>query len=135
MGWSYKDLKCNGHTLEDAKNLHVWKATRYSDGIQAEMIAYEWHSQTFFALIRLSGGRYSEPKTFLVVDLIDTANNQFGYKDGSEDMGMYCKNKPSRDFAALVYKHIPKASGYAIEFRERNGIKYDAEAQLSLLTA
>ena len=133
MGWTIQELRYT--TLEQAKVKHVDSSTRYSEGITAELIAYEWHPETFFAIIRLSGGRYAQPKTFLQVDLIEQSAKSFSYKDGCEEMGMYCKNKPSRSFAALVYKHIPEAPGYAAEFRQRNGIKYNDPAQLSLLTA
>ena len=133
MGWTTKELGRYGGTLEQAKAEHVWKATRYSNGINAEMIAHEWHAKTFYAIIRLSGGKYETPKTFLVVDLIEQSPASFGYKDGSEDMGMYCENKPSPAFAALIYKHIPVATGYAVEFRQRNGIKFKNAQQLELI--
>ena len=128
MGWTIQELGRYGNTLEQAKRQHVADATRYGDGIKAEMIAYEWKAKTFFAIIRLSSDtnpKYIKPKTWLRVDLIEQSPSEFGYKDGSEEMGMYCENKPSREFAALIYKHIPIATGYAIEFRQRMGIKFD----------
>jgi hypothetical protein len=125
MGWSIENLGRYGRTLEQAKADHVAHATQYGEGVKAEMIAHEWHSKTFYALIRLSGGKYAEPVTFLRVDLIEQSPVEFGYKDQCETMGPYCENRPSRAFAALVYKHIPEVSGYAEDFRKKAGIRYD----------
>jgi hypothetical protein len=125
MGWTITDLGRYGKTLEQAKADHVAEATRYGEGVKAEMIAHEWHAETFYAIIRLSGGRYEKPVTFFRTDMIEQSPVSFGYKDQSEEMGPYCKNRPSRAFAALVYKHIPEVSGYAMDFRKRMGIKYD----------
>lgn len=129
MGWTYTDCT----NLEAEKADHVASATRYSGGITAELIAHEWHNKTWFALIRLSGGHYAEPLTWLRIDLIDTTQGQFGYKDGAEEMGMHNENRPSREFAALIYKHIPTPQGYGLKWRERNGVKFKDTAQLELV--
>lgn len=138
MGWTYTSLRDNRKSLEDAKREHVYDATRYSDNIKAEMLAYEWRPKTFFAIIKLNflegHAKADQSKTFLRIDLIDTAGGEFGYKDGAEEMGMYQDDKPSRIMAQKIYEFIPVAEGYAPEWRERNGIKYrQAEKQLEMI--
>lgn len=132
MGWTVTDLGRNRTNLVDAKARHVYQATQYCNGVKAEMLGHEWKQNTFFAIIRLvfPAERNKAPETFLRVDMIEQSAGSFGYKDMSEEMGPYVDDKPSREFAALVYKYIPVAKGYAKEFRDRMGIKYDAAEQM-----
>lgn len=135
MGWTYTRDRVD---LEKAKQQHVWECTRYGGDIKAELIAHEWKSKAFFAIIRLTypadhARHPGETITWLRVDLIDTTGGTFGYKDGAEEMGMYQEGKPSREFAKLIYEHIPNAKGYAGEWRDRNGVKYDNKKQEELL--
>lgn len=131
MGWLY--TRQSEKSLSEQKSDHAWNATRYGANVRAEILAQEWHAKTWFAVMRVTclegHEKAGNVETWLNIDLIDTAGGQFGYKSGSESMGMYQENKPSRAFAAEIYRHIPSAQGYGIEWRARNGVKHDDMAQ------
>lgn len=130
MGWTFTVR--SKKTLAQHREDHVRDATDYGDRKIARIIAHEWHPRTWYALI----GFYETPESqkpyrvFLRTDIIDMSGGEFGYKDMSEDMGPYLDDKPSKKFAAAVYRYKPHAEGYAVEFRERMGIKYDSQQQL-----
>lgn len=128
MGWTTTDLHRNRKTLEQAKADYVRGLTQYSTGT-AELVAYEWHPTTFYAIIRRTfpEAMHRAPVTFLVTSMIEQSPAFFGYKDMTEEMGPYIDSPPSRSFAALIYKHIPHASGFAVEWRRRNGVKFTTE--------
>lgn len=134
MGWTYTRDPID---LNKARQQHEWESTRYGSDIKAELIANEWHAEAWFAIIKLTYPENHDRHpgkviTWLRIDLIDTAGGTFGYKDGSEDMGMFQAAKPSKEFAKLIYQHIPRAEGYAPAWRDRNGVKYDNKAQEEL---
>ncbi len=134
MGWTYTRDRID---LNKAQEQHVWEATRYGDDIKAELLAHEWKPKTFFAIIRLTfpADHARNPGkiiTWLRIDLIDTTGGTFGYKDGAEEMGMYNDDKPSMEFRKLIYQYIPTAEGYAIEWRKRNGVKFDNAKQVEM---
>jgi hypothetical protein len=113
MGWTYTDLNRCRKTLAQAKADHEREAVNYGGNTKAEMIAREWHDKTFYAIIRLTFATPDKaPKTFLRIDLLDNTNGQFGYKDMTEDMGVYVDNAPSEKFAKLIYKYIPRFYNY-----------------------
>ena len=127
MGWTITDLDRNWMTLDRARANHVEGCTDYTAGT-AELLAHEWHHSTFYAIVRrtLPSG---EVKTFLRVDMVEQSPASFGYKDMSESMGPYVQDAPSFTMRAAIYKHIPIAEGYAKDFRDRMGIKYDTQTQ------
>lgn len=133
MGWTFTDLARNRITLEQAQADHVRQATRYSAPIDAKIVYHEWHNKTWFAIMRMEGGRYTVPTYWLRIDMIDTSGGQFGYKDGAEEMGMYQDNKPSEQLKKLIYKYIPVPTGYGLEWRQRNGVQFKDPAQLELV--
>lgn len=130
MGWTTNDLHRNRTTLEQAKAAHLRDATDYTTGT-AELLAHEWHRETFYAIIRRTfpPEMNRAPVTFLRVDIIEQSPASFGYKDMSESMGPYVQDAPSATMRAAIYKHIPIAEGYAREFRDRMGIKYSNQEQ------
>ena len=130
MGWTQTDLHRNRTTLAQAKAAHVADAIRYATGT-TELVAHEWHAETFYAIIRRTfpAEMKREPVTFLRVDMIEQSPASFGYKDMSESMGPYVANPPSASMKAAIFKHIPIAEGYAKDFRDRMGIKYDNQSQ------
>ena len=134
MGWTFTDLNRNRMTLDQAKDQHVRQATQYT-GQTVRIIMHEWHAKTWYAII----GFYETPesqkphKVFLRTDMIDTSGGQFGYKDMSEEMGPHLDDKPSRAMANAVFRYIPKAEGYAKDFRQWAGIAYMDEKQLQLV--
>ncbi len=135
MGWTYTRDRVD---LNKAQEQHVWETTRYGADIKAELLSHEWKPKSFFAIIRLTypakHDRYpGQVKTWLRIDLIDTTGGTFGYKDGAEEMGMYQEDKPSAEFKKLIYQYIPKAEGYGIEWRKRNGVKFDNANQMELI--
>lgn len=136
MGWTIMDLGRNRTTLEQAKRKHVIDAVQYSTGT-TELLAQEWHQSTWYAIIRRTfpAEMKRAPVTFLRVDMIEQSPSHFGYKDMSESMGPYVEDAPSFVMKAAIFKHIPVADAYAKEFRDRFGIKYADDNQLSLLPA
>jgi hypothetical protein len=132
MGWTYTDLARNRITLQQAKEDHVRRATQYSRaGINATLLAQEWHPATWYAIIKLEypadHEKHGKPDTFLRVDAIDTTNNSFGYKDMDEGMGPYVDNPPSASFKAKIFNLIPEATRYAADFRRSHGIRYNGD--------
>lgn len=130
MGWTITELDRNRTTLHQARAAHVAECTDYGTG-HAELLAHEWHAETFYAIVRRTfpEGMHRAPVTFLRVDMIEQSPASFGYKDMSESMGPYVANPPSAAMKAAIFKHIPTAEAYAVEFRNRMGIKYDNKAQ------
>lgn len=128
MGWTSNDLTRNRTTLAQAKAAHVADATDYCEGT-AEIVAHEWHPSTWYAIIRRTFTDGREPITFLRVDKIEQSAGSFAYKDMGEGMGPYVDDAPSATMKAAIYKHIPEAPGYAAEFRDRMGIRYDSPAE------
>jgi hypothetical protein len=129
MGWTYNNLKRNRLTLDQAKQNHVREATLYSGGTVARIIMHEWHPKTWYAIIGLyaaqTDGKEQKPyQSFLRTDMIDASPAEFGYKDMTEEMGPYVEDRPSASMCAAIVKYIPKAEGYAKEFRDRMGIPY-----------
>jgi len=126
MGWTFHNEK---KTLAQFRDNHVREATQYRDKI-ARIIMHEWHPHTWYALI----GFYDTPDStqpnhvFLRTDMIDSGGEygQFGYKDMEESYGPYLEDKPTKGMADTIYKYIPEVYGYAGEFRDRMGIKYDS---------
>jgi hypothetical protein len=132
MGWTYNNLKRNRLTLDQAKQNHVREATLYSGGTIARIIMHEWHPKTWYAIIGLyaaqTDGKEQKPyQIFLRTDMIDATPAEFGYKDMTEEMGPYVEDRPSASMCAAIVKYIPKAEGYAKEFRDRMGIPYLSE--------
>ncbi|OAM91623.1 hypothetical protein OH491_24290 [Termitidicoccus mucosus] len=128
MGWLY-NRNIHRRSIDDLRKQHEQEAVEYTGGIKARLLASEWHSRTWYAIIRLEypagHERFGQDTTFLAVDLIDTANGQFGCKSLSEDMGPYVENPPSEKFKKYIFKHIPEAPGKDAEnFRTRHGIKF-----------
>ena len=136
MGWTTNDLHRNRKTLEQAKAEHLRDAVDYTTGT-AELVAHEWHKETFYAIIRRTfpAEMKRAPVTFLRVDMIEQSPASFGYKDMSESMGPYVANPPSASMKAAIFKHIPIADGYAKEFRDRMGIKYSNQEQGDMFAA
>lgn len=136
MGWTITDLDRNRQSLQYAKEDHVRDATRYGNGIKAELIAHEWHPSTWYAIIRLTypegHERHGQPVTFLRTDMIEQSPARFGYKDMVESMGPNLDDKPSQKMKALIYEHIPFAEGYAVDFRKRMGIQYNEQLRLAV---
>lgn len=130
MGWTITDLHRNRTTLDQAKANHLRNATDYTTG-SAELLAHEWHRETFYAIIRRTfpAEMKRAPVTFLRVDMIEQSPASFGYKDMGESMGPYVQDAPSATMKAAIFKHIPIAEAYAKEFRDRMGIKYSNQSQ------
>lgn len=125
MGWTYMNLRRNRLTLDQAKENHVREAIQYCNGTVARIIMHEWHPKTWYAIIGLYHPQNQKPDLiFLRTDKIDASAAEFGYKDMSEDMGPYLDDRPTPGMCAAILKYIPRAEGYAKEFRERMGIPY-----------
>lgn len=133
MGWTFTDLQRNRITLDQAKAAHVRAATAYT-GKTARIIMHEFHPRTWYALIGFYENEDSRTpyKVFLRTDMIDTTAGQFGYKDMTEEMGPNLDNRPSRQMAKETFKYIPRAEGYARDFRDWAGIPYIDERQTTL---
>jgi hypothetical protein len=122
MGWTVSDLDKHW-TLADAKAQHVKTCIAYSADYKATLIDYEWRPKTFYAIIELTKPN-GKAERFLRTDMIDTSNNQFGYKDMTEEMGPHVEDSPSYGFKEKIFQWIPITKGYAGNFRTRHGIKY-----------
>ena len=137
MGWTYTDIARFNISLDQAKFDHINQATRYGDNIKANIVIHEWKACTWFAVIRLEylegHEKAGQVCYFLRTDMIEASPSQFGYKDMTEEMGPYVQDKPSLNMIRAIFKYIPKAEGYAKEFRQRMGIPYLEERQLELI--
>lgn len=137
MGWLIGNT--NGRQFDLIQHEHEWNATRYGQTVKATLIASDWHKACVYMLIKLDylegHEKAGKSETFLRTDLIKHTSSEFGYKDMEEEMGPHMPSKPRRDFAAMVYKHIPSPrNDYARDFRKWAGIKFDAPADANQLT-